>query len=513
MTGAAAPASELLRDVVDLLREARASAPDPEASSAIDEIGHRLDQPLRVAIAGKVKAGKSTLLNALVGDELAPTDARECTQVVTWYRNGHTYRVELFDHDGTARQCPFRRRDGALEIDLGGTAVDAVDRLEVWWPSAQLADVTLIDTPGIGSISTDLSARTYAFLTTDDDQPTTADAVLYLVRHLHNTDVRFLEAFHDDELVNSTPVNAIGVLSRADEIGSCRLGAMDTAHRVADRYRGDPRIRQLCRTVIPVAGLVAQAGVTLREHEFRSLAELASDPRRDLTELALTADRFASPKVDLGVPADERRRLLGRLGLFGVRLALDLIRTRRATTSPQLAAELVRASGVAELQQALRTQLMSRSRPLKARSSLVALMALLQTRPWPRARELASRAEMITSSAHEIVEIRLLTDIWLGDLALRDEGQTAEIERLLGGHGTASRLRLGLAEDASIDDQRAAAVAARERWSQVAEHPMSSMTVRSAARGAARTCEGILMSLDRASSGTATGSGDVKAAP
>ena len=38
-----------------------------------------------VAIAGKVKAGKSTLLNALVGEEIAPTDAGECTRVVTWY--------------------------------------------------------------------------------------------------------------------------------------------------------------------------------------------------------------------------------------------------------------------------------------------------------------------------------------------------------------------------------------------------------------------------------------------
>ena len=46
----------------------------------------RLDLPVQVAIAGKVKVGKSTLLNALVGEELAPTDASECTRIVTWYR-------------------------------------------------------------------------------------------------------------------------------------------------------------------------------------------------------------------------------------------------------------------------------------------------------------------------------------------------------------------------------------------------------------------------------------------
>ena len=53
----------------------------------------RLDEPLRVAIAGRTKAGKSTLLNALVGERLAATDASECTRIVTWYRHALGYRV------------------------------------------------------------------------------------------------------------------------------------------------------------------------------------------------------------------------------------------------------------------------------------------------------------------------------------------------------------------------------------------------------------------------------------
>ncbi|MFD1047639.1 hypothetical protein ACFQ1S_19905 [Kibdelosporangium lantanae] len=39
------------------------------------------------------------------------------------------------------------------------------------------------------------------------------------MRHLHSTDIDFLDAFHDTDTAESSPVNAVGVLSRADEVG------------------------------------------------------------------------------------------------------------------------------------------------------------------------------------------------------------------------------------------------------------------------------------------------------
>ena len=67
-------------------RRARRSASSPDVVASLTGIVERLQGPIRLAIAGKVKAGKSTLLNALIGEELAPTDAGECTRIVTWYR-------------------------------------------------------------------------------------------------------------------------------------------------------------------------------------------------------------------------------------------------------------------------------------------------------------------------------------------------------------------------------------------------------------------------------------------
>src|SRR4029079_19519799 len=97
------------------------------------------------------------------------------------------------------------------------------------------ARMSLIDTPGIASLSTDVSARTLQMLNPDENTPPAVDAVLYLLRHTHASDMRFLEAFTDDEFARGTPMNTVGVLSRSDEIGACRLDAMEGAERSSTR--------------------------------------------------------------------------------------------------------------------------------------------------------------------------------------------------------------------------------------------------------------------------------------
>lgn len=153
-------ALDAIRPLIDDVRATCQEQGSADAAAELGRLTARLDEPLAVAIAGKVKAGKSTLLNSLVGEELAPTDAGECTNVVTWYRNGPTYRVTIDIDDGTRRHVPFHRDDGALELELGDVPVERLRRIVVEWPSARLATMTLIDTPGLDSVNADLSDRT-----------------------------------------------------------------------------------------------------------------------------------------------------------------------------------------------------------------------------------------------------------------------------------------------------------------------------------------------------------------
>ncbi|HWC78554.1 MAG TPA: dynamin family protein [Pseudonocardiaceae bacterium] len=457
----------------------------------------RLDGPLRVAVAGQLKAGKSTLLNALVGEQIAPTDAGECTKVVTWYRYGHQPRITLYPNESAPIGLPVRKVDGALRLDLRGLAPDAVDRLLVDWPSANLRETVLIDTPGLGSASAEVSGNAVRFFSPEAG-PADADAVVYLMRHLHRTDIRLLESFHTNGIgqpgPQGNPLATVAVLSRADEIGVGRLDALQSARRVAERYRADDRLRVLCGTVVPVAGLLAQTARTLRQEEFSALAALSTAPRAELDAALLSVDRFtgASPELaaTLGVSAAARAALLERFGLFGVRLGSVLVR-QGFGEPPALAAELVRRSGIDLLRGVLATRFAERRDLLKARSALQALDTVLRNSPRPDTEGVRRMVEHIIADAHEFTELRVLSMLRAGRASL--PGPTgAEAERLLGGSGGQIAARLGLPRDAPRAEQRAVVLAALQRWQALAEHPLSGRAFVDVARVVIRTCEGIV---------------------
>ena len=483
--------AELTDRISAIAADAAAAATNPAAAAAFAEVADRLRGPIRLAIGGKVKAGKSTLLNALIGEELAPTDAGECTRILTWYRHADRPYARLHPREGQPVERPFHRHGGAIQVDLGGRHAVDVHHVEIGWPSSRLADLVLIDTPGIASLSAEVSARTHEALSAESGRAPVADAVLYLLRHTHASDLKFLEAFHADEVTQGTPVNAMGVLSRADEIGSCRLDAMDVAARIARRYEADPRLHRLCPVVIPVNGLLGHAAVTLREAEYAGLRTLARANPVEVEELLLTADRFATLPSPVSLRREQRSALLDRMGLFGVRLGVELIRSGGVTDSSELARTLVHTSGLERLRSVVLMQFQARARILKARSAVGALQALLTRGGCDGADKLLARLEQVTASAHEFEEARILLELRRGALTL-DPSRAAELDRLMGGAGIAPGARLGLPPDARPEQLRAAALEALRTWRGVERHPLTSRGAQIAARAATRTLEGLL---------------------
>lgn len=462
---------------------------DPAASDALKGYGRRLSEPLRIAIAGMVKAGKSTLLNAIIGEEIAPTDTGECTRIITWYRHGHTPRITLYPVQGEPRSLPLKRVDGRLVFVLGDVRAEDVERLDVQWPAPGLKDMTLIDTPGIASLSGDISARSTSFLT-PLDTPSEADAIIYLMRHMHASDLRFLESFADTAVGRSGTVNAIAVLSRADEVGAGRIDSLLSAGDIAERYRRDHNLRKLALGVVPVAGLLAQSARTMRQPDFRALELLAGMDRAAREKMMLSADRFLRATDPEGMTAEARASLLERYGLFGIRLAVVLLRNGFDQPTP-LAHELARRSGLDPLLETVGRQFQARADALKARTALAGVEALLRASPRKGTEHLAEALEKLQANAHEFRELRLLSTLRTTGVGLNPEF-AAEAEALIGGLGAASHVRLGLGPDATPEQLADEARRLLSRWRALAENPLTDRAAQDACRVVIRSCEGIV---------------------
>ncbi|MFC4374127.1 dynamin family protein [Nocardia halotolerans] len=479
---------------------ARELAQRPEAAELLADCAARLAQPLRVALAGSIKAGKSTLLNALAGQSIAPTDATECTRVVTWYRTGATPAVTAFAADGARANVPVRRGAGAhgLSFEMSGLRWEppgerAVDHLEVRWPTAELAKTTIIDTPGTSSLSRAVSERTMRLLIpaeVEADALTVpgADAVVYLLRRLDATDVHFLEQIGAGGPAG--PLGVVGVVSRADEISAGRIDALHSARQVAARFATELERTGLCQAVIPVAGLLAFAAATLTQPEFAAFAALAALPADTLELALLSADRFARPDTDLPVAPSLRAQLVDRFGMFGVRMATELVRTG-VRDAAALAEALSARSGIEELRQVLDVQFGQRAEQLKAHSALTTLDRVITANPGTAADELLPRVRTLLADVHGFAELRLLGRLRADDLPL-PPGDRTELFRLIGGSGVAPHVRLGLAVDDDPATVRAHAEAAVRKWRTRSRHPLIDKATVEACLVGVRSAEGVL---------------------
>lgn len=111
--------SDLMSEIVSLL------PPEPEATADNDE------KPLKLAIVGRPNAGKSTLLNRLIGEERMITGpepglTRDAIAVVLTDAEGH--RFELVDTAGLRRRA---RIEAPLERMSASASIEALKMAEV----------------------------------------------------------------------------------------------------------------------------------------------------------------------------------------------------------------------------------------------------------------------------------------------------------------------------------------------------------------------------------------------
>jgi GTP-binding protein EngB required for normal cell division len=111
--------------------------------------------PLDVAVLGQFKSGKSTLLNAVLGESVFPVGALPVTAVITRVSSGPERMVRVIGLDGSTDAVPSNRL--AEFVTEAGNPENRrrVSVVDVFTPAMrELPGVRLVDTPGLGSVFT-----------------------------------------------------------------------------------------------------------------------------------------------------------------------------------------------------------------------------------------------------------------------------------------------------------------------------------------------------------------------
>lgn len=115
-----------------------------------------------VGLFGRIGAGKSSLVNALLGDEVLPVGARPVTAVPTRVMRGEPGATVILK-GGEAKTVSLGELADYVTEEGNPDNGRGVARAEVRHPSVP-EGLRLLDTPGVGSLASGAAARTFAWL-------------------------------------------------------------------------------------------------------------------------------------------------------------------------------------------------------------------------------------------------------------------------------------------------------------------------------------------------------------
>lgn len=138
----------------------------------LQSIRSQKDNPFTLVVTGDFKRGKSTLINALLGEEVCPTDVTTETVTLNKISYGAHSNEALLTGSRRIRLSDQELKRENLET-LIRQAGEPINRIELRRPNEFLKKVTIIDTPGIGDSLKDFSGAV-------KDSLLQADAVIYV---------------------------------------------------------------------------------------------------------------------------------------------------------------------------------------------------------------------------------------------------------------------------------------------------------------------------------------------
>ncbi len=189
----------------------------PTAARALEAF----DRPLCLAIMGEFNAGKSSFVNALCGEQVAPVGVTPTTATINVLRHGAP-GARVLHHDGRAQELTTLEATAFLARVDGTDAAD-IRAVEIFLPLSFLQTVEIVDTPGWNALSPAHARAARGFL---DD----ADAIVWLF----SADQAGKASERDVlDLAAAAGKRVLGVLNKADQLDAAELDGLLAHTRAA----------------------------------------------------------------------------------------------------------------------------------------------------------------------------------------------------------------------------------------------------------------------------------------
>jgi small GTP-binding protein len=317
-----------------LLKQLRTSATQLDAVglvAPIEALAVERDRPLVVAVLGEFNAGKSTLLNALLGTDVAPTGVMPTTASLHWVAWAPDPFARVVVRGGTDRVVPHADLKKTLRQlrDAG----EAVQRVLIYAPIERLKRIEILDTPGFNAPETThaeearrgIEEAHLALWLLDATAPLkeserqiieqVAEARVPIQVLVNKRDRVGEEAIEEVMAYVVRALEGIGIVSLTDPIALSARQALEG--RLGDQAALDASHWMEVEAMLE-EGIVNRSGV-LRE---RALRRKAARIAEQLDEVAAARAREHHRALDDWQAADERRTQLA-MALRGERASLS----------------------------------------------------------------------------------------------------------------------------------------------------------------------------------------------
>lgn len=341
---------------------------ETEIREKVEEIQTRLHKPCLIAVCGEARSGKSTFINAFLGADIAQTGVTETTSTLTYFKYGSAKNHgSVICHwkngeKSTKNMAFVKALQGHDENVMEKVA--AISHIEIFVNSTNLTHITLVDTPGNGSLVAAHERNARALI---QDQPEgdgqlsqKADAVIYLIGHIGKiSDSEFIKEFRGSGSRVANPMNIIGVMAKIDRSANILKNRWHFAGDVLSEF---PEFN----TVIPVSALLEK---TLRSYEkdgtLKGLqAWLRRIPKESCEELLDEREFFDEDDTFDDCPYSPIERRKKRSGIQWTVFQL-IGRTLMTYDHDKALALLNEYAGFEELRKVLKTHFLERAQFLK----------------------------------------------------------------------------------------------------------------------------------------------------